>query len=224
MEKKVSRYNNTKIEYFQKGDNPLWLIYSGTHGNEAGVIASIEKFVSAHEYQFPDFLWVPCVSPSAVALGTRENSEGLDSNRIFLDSTESEEVLANLNIVRGKKFDYFLDFHEDPIAGSFYIYDSAGTRDEMMEEILQKQKNEGAFLWHGLDDEDDPKLGFLVDHGYCDASRITNDSGFTGDYLITKGIIQKRAWTFEIPGSAEPLQKDILVKNIFETYLKFLNV
>lgn len=224
MEKKLSEYKNTKIEYFQKGENPTWLIYSGTHGDEAEVVCSIEKFLIENEERIPDFLWVPRVSPSAVALGTRENSQGLDTNRIFFDSTENEEVFANIELIRGKHFDYFLDFHEDLIAQSFYIYDSAGIRDQMIEEILQKQRDAGVLLWNGIDDEDDPKLGFFVDHGYADASRITNDSGFTGDYLFTKGIVTKRAWTFELPGLVESSQKDILVKNIFETCLKFLNV
>lgn len=225
MEKKCSEHKNTKIEYFQKGDNPVWLLYSGTHGNEAGVIGSIEKFLQENEDRFPNFLWVPAVSPSAVALGTRENSEGLDTNRIFFDTTKNEEVIANLNIVRGKHFEYFLDFHEDPtVTKSFYIYDSAGVRDEMMVEILRKQKELGILLWHGFDDEEDPKLGFWVEEGYANAVRITEDSGFTGDYLLTKGIVKKRAWTFEVPGLEEQAKKNIVVKNIFETYLKFLNI
>jgi hypothetical protein len=224
MKENLSQYKNTRVQYFQKGENPVWLIYSGTHGNEAGVIQSIENFLIKNEEKFPDFLWVPRVSPSAVALKTREDDHGLDTNRIFFDSSENEEVRANLQIVHEKKFEYFLDFHEDPTTKSFYLYDSLGVCDEMMKELLQKQKNSGIPLWHGIDDEEDPKLGFFVDSGYCDASRITNNSGFTGDYLITKGIIQKRAWTFEIPGLDSEDQKNIVVKNIFETCLKFLNV
>ena len=218
------KFGDSTVRFFQKGENPVWLIYSGTHGDEADVALSIERYFERHAEKLPDFLWVPHVSPSAVENKVRHNARGLDTNRNFFDHTTEEEILANLQIVQEKNFEYFLDFHEDETRTEFYLYDSLGIRDAFIENLLQEQKQSGFDLWHGMDDETDPALGSFVDQGYCDASNITETSGFSVDYMLMKGIVKKRAFTFETPGLLQQHQKDKIVENIFETYLKFLSV
>lgn len=213
---------NTKVKYFQKGDDPLWLIYSGTHGDEADVVFSIEKYIQKNEHRLPDFLWVPHVSPSAVERKVRHNARGLDINRNFLDHSTEEEILANLEIVRGKNFQYFLDFHEDLERTEFYLYDSLGVRDELMDSILLAQKENGIELWHGMDDKTDSKLGSFVENGYCDASKTTETSGFSVDYMLLQGIVKKRAWTFETPSLVAQEEKDKIVERIFHQVQNFL--
>lgn len=215
---------DARVRYFQKGENPVWLMYSGTHGDEADVVLSIEKYLTEHAQRLPDFLWVPHVSPSAVAGKVRHNARGLDTNRNFFDYTEEEEILANLEIVRGKQFQYLLDFHEDLERTEFYIYDSLGVRDELMDAILSSQQVGGVGLLHGIDDETDPALGMMVVNGYCDASNVIETSGFSVDYMLTKGIVKQRAWTFETPGLLNQEEKDKIIENIFETQLKFWNI
>lgn len=221
MEKFVQR-GDTRVRYFQKGENPVWLIYSGTHGDEADVAFSIERYLSEHAQQLPDFLWVPHVSPSAVQQKTRQNVRGLDTNRNFLDDSTEEEIVANLEIVRGHKFEYFLDFHEDPERKEFYVYDSLGVRDELIEALLIAQKENGFELWHGLDDGTDPSLGNMVNQGYVDASNVTDTSGFSVDYMLTKRIVKQRAWTFETPGRLLQEQKNEVVKCIFQQIQSFV--
>ena len=224
MIEKFLQKGDVSVRYFQKGENPVWLMYSGTHGDEADVALSIERYLEKHLHRLPDFLWVPHVSPSAVANKVRHNARGLDTNRNFFDHTSEEEILANLQIVQGHNFEYFLDFHEDETRTEFYIYDSLGVRDELMEAILKAQEAGGFALLHGIDDETDPALGSMVVNGYCDASQVTETSGFSVDYMLNKGIVKKRAWTFETPGLLSQEEKDKIVENIFETHLKFWKV
>lgn len=216
MIKMNAQVGESRIEYFQKGENPVWLMYSGTHGDEADVVLSIEKYVAEHAEKLPDFVWVPHVSPSAVQAKVRHNARGLDTNRNFFDDSTEDEILANLQILKGKNFEYFLDFHEDPERNEFYVYDSSGVRDEFIQTLLRAQQELGINLWHGIDDENDPALGAFVDNGFCDASHISESSGQSLDYLVSKGIITKRAWTFETPGLLAQEQKDKIVHKIFE--------
>lgn len=224
MIEKVVQRGDAQVRYFQKGENPVWLMYSGTHGDEAGVALSIERYLAENAERLPDFLWVPHVSPSAVAAKVRHNARGLDTNRNFLDDSTEEEVVANLQIVHGKSFEYFLDFHEDEHRKEFYVYDSLGVRDGFIEALLQAQHAIGFDVWHGLDDDTDSALGNMVNHGYVDASNYNETSGFSVDYMLTKGIVKQRAWTFETPGLVTQEEKDKIVNNIFKTLLDILYI
>ncbi|HYE59580.1 MAG TPA: hypothetical protein VEA18_00140, partial [Candidatus Kapabacteria bacterium] len=156
MERKEVHYQGLALEYREKGENPSWLIYSGTHGDEAGVISSIETVLSSEEKNFPSFLWVPMVSPSAVANGTRNNARGVNVNRDFFDHSTEPEVQANISLIRGKVFEYFIDIHEDPSTELFYLYDSWNIPDNpMMQHLFRTIQNTGVGLYDGIDDPDD---------------------------------------------------------------------
>src|SRR3989344_8617189 len=99
MIKKVSS-TNPDFYYFLKGSHPKLLIHSGTHGDEYEVIDLVEKYIRRYEAKLPDFIFVPKVSPSAVAAKTRKNSQNADINRTFSTNSIDPEVRENIKILK----------------------------------------------------------------------------------------------------------------------------
>src|SRR3989344_4105650 len=214
--------NTGTTEYFQKGSNPRLLILSGMHGDESGVITSIQTYLEKNLETVPDFLFVPEVSPSAVAAGTRKNSAGRDINRHFLNQTDDAEVKQIMEILRPYTFDLCLEFHEDPDrTKSFYVYDSeqmaAGEIKEYEQTILQS----GASLYTGIDDPLDADLGLHIHRGYIATPIwwLTPEAGFSIWWLLHEGKA-KRVINPEVPGKAKKEIKDKLVEQTFAFFLR----
>lgn len=224
MQKGEEKHGEAAISYYKKGAHPRWLLFSGTHGDEAGVIASVRAYLGAREKELPDFVWVPEVSPSAVRLGTRRNERGLDINRVFTMDTDEPEVTANRMIVDGKTFDLFVDFHEDPTTDAFYLYDSLDARGEKsFDAMYQEVQSLGVPLYRGVDDEE---LGLQVENGYVvcsnyDAAPEKGDVYTSWKYLKDRAIVKWRLLTVEVPGKASRETKDKIVALVFE-YLRTL--
>ena len=108
--------------YYQTGENPRLLIHTGTHGDEYEVIDLVMEAVKKYEDYLPSFVFVPVVSPSAVAKRTRNNGRGIDMNREFYSDSDDKEVVANIEILENKEFDLFVSFHEDPGSSFCYIH------------------------------------------------------------------------------------------------------
>lgn len=213
----------TQIPYFVSGDSPTLLIHSGTHGDESGVIESVRMAVEKYEKQLPDFLYVPVVSPSAVAARKRANMDGLDLNRSFFDESRVSEVEANLSIGRGRKFDLMATFHEDPYwETTFYLYDincSVG-QSEAWKKFRDEIEELGLNLLNGPDDPKDPTLNYTFEEGYHYFSAAAE--GYLGGsfdaWAIRNGVI-KGALVPEIPGKLAQEKKNKLVDLFFRRFL-----
>lgn len=213
------------LEYIQKGVQPRWLIHTGTHGNEAGVIGSVRKFLTDHWNELPDFLWVIAVSPSAVRLGTRENQYSNDLNRMFFDGTIDEEARANLAFLRHRTFDLLIPVHEDlERKQEFYIYDSASERTDL-QEFFARLRSRGINAFTGIDDPSDPILGSYIKDGYhslmeeSGSGEARENDGTAFEYLARCGFITGRRLNPEIPGQADQPTKDFIVSVFFEYLL-----
>ncbi len=222
MIEKVVAYDGQSLRYYQKGENPKLLIYSGTHGDEAGVIGSVQRHLERNEQKLPDFVWVPEVSPSAVRLGTRQNERGRDVNRICTVEATDPEVVLNRMVVDGKQFDLFIDFHEDPTTDAFYLYDSIDVRrTAALEKLYTDIQELGVPLYHGLDDEE---LGLHVDTGYVvcteyDSAPELGNIYTTWRYLKDHDIVRGRFLNPEVPGKVSQGVKDTVTALLF-TYLQ----
>ena len=94
------------------------------HGDEpAGPLAVLRLL---QENSLPAWLnlWVcPCLNPTGFALNRRENGDGLDLNRQYLDPG-AEEVIAHVRWLHSvPDFDLCLCLHEDWESHGFYIYE-----------------------------------------------------------------------------------------------------
>lgn len=218
----VKKYGDTR--YFIRGSDPKLLVLAGSHGDEWQIIDCVTDYINSHEAILPDFLFIPRVSPSAVAQKTRKNKYGRDINRCFNDRTEDQETKATMEIVKNFSFDLCIEFHEDPARSrSVYIYDSHALPDTELALFQKAILKTGARLYTGVDDPFDAHLGFVVVKGYVSTpvDIMPPQSGFSMVWLL-KSNVAKRVVNPEIPGRAPITLKQALVDAIFSFFSSHL--
>ncbi len=210
-----------KIEYEMKGKSPDILIVSGTHGDEPGVVSSVEMAMEKYGNTLTNYFYIPKLSPSAIDLGTRKNKYGNDLNRNFVSGTNDNEAIAVMDLLKRYRFKTCFNFHEDPEDLGFYIYDAFGEKLENTTEWVKLKseiKDLGVDLLNGIDDPGDPVLGIEFKEGlhYFPNARpgAKNDDGTLGTWLGLENLVEKYL-NFEIPGKAFQETKDSLVDAIF---------
>jgi hypothetical protein len=106
------------------GRRPRIYLSSGIHGDEpAGPLAVLE-LLRADRWPANAELWLcPCLNPVGFTLNKRENQQGLDLNRDYLNPS-APEVAAHLAwLTRQPDFDLCLLLHEDWESHGFYLYE-----------------------------------------------------------------------------------------------------
>lgn len=199
--------------------NPTLLILSGMHGDEFEVIDCVRTYLKEHGESLPPYLFIPEVSPSAVARETRKNNWDHDVNRSFFDPPTDPEVLEFMAKLQGKQFTLSLNFHEDPdLAQTCYLYDSGRLEDSKLLTLRSSIIEAGCGLHTGKDDALDANLNLQVDKGYISTpfSSLPQDAGFSWVWMARHGI-SKRNVDVEIPGKADIALKQKLVHVIFDT-------
>lgn len=114
-----------KVGRRDEGKRPI-LMTGGVHGDEPAGIEAVLSFLEGPVDNYLDeffFSVVPCVNPSGLDLGTRENKAGQDINRAMSDDSVVESVLLRKFVV-GKRYEVFFDHHEDYEATGFYMYEA----------------------------------------------------------------------------------------------------
>lgn len=197
------------------------LILSGIHGDEYGVISSVQKYLDSHDV--PDYLYIPEVSPSAVKLKTRRNVRNLDLNRSFL-SNVSEPEIEDLKLrLKDFSFKYMFSFHEDwGLENETYIYSSHFINQSIWMKFSTKLSGIGIELFNGIDDPDDPKLGNKIENGLIITPVETELEGSIWPWLKLNNNV-KYFIDFEIPMKASQEKKDKTVELIFEILIKNYN-
>jgi hypothetical protein len=214
----------TGQKYYLSDANPTLLIAVATHGNEREIVPLVEKVVYKHRAQLPPFLFIPKISPSACELNTRNNKDNLDINRSFIVPPPTEEVRAMMDLWSKYRFGIFLTLHTDPTATDYYLYD--GHKDEDHEKrrlditkgyALHRKDvlSFGVSLFNGIDDPEDPTLGYNVKDGYAYWPMSTKINDHSTDYwLIMDTGIAKQVINPEIPGRATLEQKAKIIESI----------
>ncbi len=218
MKKDVSTYQSAHTPYYIHGKHPRYLIISGTHGDEYGVIAPVQQALEGAHDELGDFVYIPQVSPSAVAQKTRHNADGVDLNRHFIDDPVYDEVIAVQQILTKYHFETCFSFHEDPEHSGFYMYDSNALENDALAHIRACLTKEDIPLFTGVDDPHDEVLGLEITEGYRGNVDPTKHTGPLESWLVTEGIAD-RVFGFEIPGSADQSVKDTIVKHLFSCFI-----
>ncbi len=97
---------------------------TGIHGDEpAGPLAVLE-LLRQDRWPAEMALWVcPCLNPAGFRMNRRENAQGLDLNREYLNP-QASETLAHIEwLKRQPSFDLSLCLHEDWESEGFYVYE-----------------------------------------------------------------------------------------------------
>lgn len=215
----IVRYHHN-LKYYQHGENPAVLFLSGMHGDESESVLLLNRYLKTELTNLPDFAYIPRVSPTAVLQKTRQNAQGHDINRYFLQKEDDQEAQNVIEVLSPYDFRRVIDIHEDPDRlAAFYLYDT-GVMDE--DELMRYRAlvhTTGARLYTGVDDMEDQTLGYHVEKGYISmpASSIDKRSGFFVQWAH-KQFPSSRGFTLEVPGKA----KTALKARIIESLVPFL--
>lgn len=207
--------------YYSSHTNPSLLIHSGTHGDEWQVISLVKEALTKYESRLPPFIFFPEVSPSAVKRHTRVNARGQDMNRTFFSNSKEPEVRENIKYLKNKHFELMVTFHEDPTTDEYYIYDVCRSK-ERKKAILRHNKRlgeAGIKLFTGVDDPDDPELGYEFKNGYRKfVYDEGQDNGMITIWAVNRGIV-KDCMVPEIPGKLDIKKKRFIVESFIEDVL-----
>lgn len=204
---------------------PSILVLCGTHGDERGVISHVNEYLRENDKLRRRIYYIPSVSPSSVALGTRKNKHGHDLNREFIDPPRDPEAQQVMDELLDKRFDLCIDFHEDhDRTRSMYVYDSGSLNEEQLQIFRRAVLSTGALLYSGIDDHMDANLGFTIEKGYffLPIEGFAGNRGFSSVWLARHGIVE-RILTIEIPGKASADLKHALVAMVFSSLLPLLS-
>jgi hypothetical protein len=140
------------------------LLTAGIHGDEpAGpeaVMAAMESgFLKKWAGKF-NFTIIPCINPTGYDLGTRENENGVDINRSF-DNAKVYESSSVKKFLTGKRFDLFIEFHEDWEYDGYYLYELAKDGKKFGKKIIEKLKKGKFPIHNGVADGRDTVNGIV---------------------------------------------------------------
>lgn len=113
------------LAVWERGDaGPSVYLSAGMHGDEpAGPLALLEMIESGALPHVIRWSLCPAVNPTGLALGTRENADGIDLNRDYLRRSTAE-VQAHAAWLESRPVpNLFISLHEDWEARGFYFYE-----------------------------------------------------------------------------------------------------
>lgn len=137
---------------YGNGDKSV-VLSAGIHGDEPAGVEAILRFLEGgwggfgkgikgweKGYRFTIF---PCTNPTGYEWGKRENIVGIDLNRKFGTENPPEEILIIQSTLEGRRFDLYIDLHEDIEGEGFYLYEVLGKgcnnlAGEIIKEISRK--------------------------------------------------------------------------------------
>jgi hypothetical protein len=119
---------------------PRLYISTGIHGDEPAGPLAVRQLLQQNLWPANLALWLcPCLNPTGFLSNRRENSEGVDLNRDYLEP-KAEETVAHVGWLNQQPtFDLTLCLHEDWESHGFYLYElNPDHRASMGEPMLGK--------------------------------------------------------------------------------------
>jgi murein peptide amidase A len=97
---------------------------TGIHGDEPAGPLAIRQLLREDQWPPGLDLWLcPCLNPSGFTLNRRENAEGIDLNRDYLNPQAAGTAAHIAWLERQPGFDLCLCLHEDWESHGFYLYE-----------------------------------------------------------------------------------------------------
>lgn len=112
------------LAWQRAGDGPRVYLSAGIHGDEpAGPLALLELMTGGFFSSGVHWMICPALNPTGLAAGTRDNADGIDLNRDYLQ-IRTPEVAAHHQWLSTRALpDLFLSLHEDWETRGFYLYE-----------------------------------------------------------------------------------------------------
>ncbi len=117
-------------------------ISAGIHGDEPAGPVAVRQLLEENDWPSNASLWLcPCLNPTGMALNRRENDEGTDLNRQYLQP-QAAETVAHIGWLKGQPlFDLCLCLHEDWESHGFYTYElNPDNQPSLAEAIVDRVK------------------------------------------------------------------------------------
>jgi hypothetical protein len=107
------------------GKLPTVLLTAGMHGEEPGGVEGVLQWAESGEWRRWRVNWLifPCINPYGWERNYRRNRQRRDINRQFRTRTDTKESELIKRIVRGRRFLFSMEFHEDVDAAGYYLYE-----------------------------------------------------------------------------------------------------
>jgi protein MpaA len=104
---------------------PTVLLSGGMHGEEPGGVEGVLHWLEDGEWARWRVNWLvfPCINPYGWERGQRTNAQRRDINRQFRMRTNTPESELIKRIVKGRRFGFTMEFHEDVDASGYYLYE-----------------------------------------------------------------------------------------------------
>jgi len=118
---------------------PRVYISAGIHGDEPAGPLAARQLLQENAWPVEFDIWLcPCLNPEGILINRRENSEGLDLNRQYLQPT-AKETRAHVAWLEGQpSFDLCFCLHEDWESHGFYVYElNPDNQPSLAERIMQ---------------------------------------------------------------------------------------
>lgn len=191
---------------------PFVYISAGIHGNEPAGPWVIEKLL--RESFFDDQVnWhlVPMLNPTGLALGTRENADGVDLNRDYKTGT-TKEIAAHLKWLKKQsatEYDLMITLHEDWESPGFYCYTIIPKdREQILAHIFESVKNISPINLSEEIEGAKAKGGFII-HDLETFDDVLEDwENWPEAFLLIKNYPKALHFTFET-ASGHPLEQRI---------------
>lgn len=118
---------------------PTVLLSSGMHGEEPAGVEGVLRWLEGDRWRdFPvNWLVFPCINPYGWERNQRRNRQNRDINRQFRRRTTTPESELIKRLVRGRRFLFSMEFHEDVDATGFYLYELRRQPPYIGEQILR---------------------------------------------------------------------------------------
>lgn len=200
------------------------------HGKEWLALPAISlplnsRIIGGRHGKVPGVLHIPKASPSAHERNTRRNGYSNDLNRQFHKGLTDPEAVALrmfFSEIRKKygKLKRVLITHSDLFLKSFYMYDVGNANDGLDHNAMLREIEEiGIPLYSGVDDANDPTLGYHVVRGYVHIPRSKFKDGSLETYLVRNSYAD-RVIVAEIPGRGpDPIGDALVVGKVLEKYM-----
>jgi hypothetical protein len=137
----LSRISGSSFDKIQAVNRPLHVyISAGIHGDEPAGPLAVRHLLQENRWPPNVSFWIcPCLNPSGFELNQRENAEGLDLNRQYIQPS-AEETKAHMSwLMRQPSFDLCLCLHEDWESHGFYLYElNPDARPSLASAMLEK--------------------------------------------------------------------------------------
>jgi murein peptide amidase A len=101
------------------------LLTAGIHGEEPGGVEGALRWLEGGEWAKWRVNWfvLPCINPYGWERNHRRNAQRRDINRQFRHPAVCPEARLVIRLLKGRRFLFLLDFHEDVDSSGYYLYE-----------------------------------------------------------------------------------------------------